>query len=84
MHKSGRFVCARLSLARPLIQNFSSQRALNGLIGGDPDGIFLIVSDMGSLGGQGLDFVDGMLFLERFYSVYGELYRDSRALNVCS
>ena len=39
-------------------------------IGGSADQIFLIVGDLGSLSGEGLDFINGMTFLERFYSVY--------------
>ncbi|KLO10453.1 acid protease [Schizopora paradoxa] len=45
-------------------------RALNSEIGGTADGIYLIVSDNGSQSGEGLDFINGMSFLERFYSVY--------------
>ncbi|KAL7284813.1 hypothetical protein ACG7TL_002123 [Trametes sanguinea] len=45
-------------------------RALNEAIGGDADGIYLIVNDIGSNSSQGLDFINGMSFLERYYSVY--------------
>ncbi|GJE88426.1 acid protease [Phanerochaete sordida] len=45
-------------------------RALNSMLGGDSDGIYLIVADMGSPSGQGLDFINGFAFLQRFYSVY--------------
>nr|VWO97417.1 Trihydroxynaphthalene reductase (EC (T3HN reductase) [Ganoderma boninense] len=45
-------------------------RALNSAIGGDADSVFLIVNDIGSLSGEGLDFIDGMTFLERFYYVF--------------
>ena len=45
-------------------------RALNTLIGGTSNGIYLIVNDMGSISGAGLDFVNGYTFLERFYSVF--------------
>ncbi|KAJ8469970.1 hypothetical protein ONZ51_g8640 [Trametes cubensis] len=45
-------------------------RALNEAIGGTSDGIYLIVSDLGSMSGDGLDFINGMSFLERFYAVY--------------
>lgn len=45
-------------------------RALNSMLGGDADGIYLIVADMGSPSGQGLDFINGFAFLQRFYSVY--------------
>ncbi|KAF8524829.1 acid protease [Hysterangium stoloniferum] len=45
-------------------------RALNSDIGGKPGQIYLIVSDLGTKSGQGLDFINGQVFLERFYSVY--------------
>ncbi|KAH9848590.1 acid protease [Lenzites betulinus] len=45
-------------------------RALNTAIGGQADSVYLIVSDLGSVSGEGLDFIDGMTFLERFYYVF--------------
>ncbi|KAH9903191.1 aspartic peptidase A1 [Cubamyces lactineus] len=45
-------------------------RTLNEDIGGTSDGIYLIVNDIGNPSGQGLDFINGMSFLERFYAVY--------------
>ncbi|KAJ8474569.1 hypothetical protein ONZ51_g7129 [Trametes cubensis] len=45
-------------------------RALNTAIGGQSDSVYLIVNDLGSLSGEGLDFIDGMTFLERFYYVF--------------
>jgi len=45
-------------------------RSLNTEIGGTPRKIYLIVADAGSPSGSGLDFINGMTFLERFYSVY--------------
>ncbi|KAI0767720.1 acid protease [Fomes fomentarius] len=45
-------------------------RALNTAIGGSPDFVYLIVSDLGMPSGSGFDFVDGMTFLERFYYVF--------------
>ncbi|OJT05192.1 Polyporopepsin [Trametes pubescens] len=45
-------------------------RALNTAIGGDADSIYLIVADLGSNSGEGLDFIDGFTFLERFYNVW--------------
>ncbi|KAM5546168.1 hypothetical protein V8D89_000294 [Ganoderma adspersum] len=45
-------------------------RALNTAIGGDADSIYLITADLGSNSGEGLDFIDGYTFLERFYYVY--------------
>ncbi|EIM81431.1 family A1 protease [Stereum hirsutum FP-91666 SS1] len=45
-------------------------RALNSTLGGDSSKIYLVVADMGSQSGQGLDFINGFTFLQRFYSVY--------------
>jgi hypothetical protein len=45
-------------------------RALNEDIGGTSGKIYLIVNDLGSDSGEGLDFINGYTFLERFYSVY--------------
>lgn len=45
-------------------------RSLNTAIGGNADSIYLIVSDIGAPSGQGLDFVNGFTFIERFYTVY--------------
>ena len=45
-------------------------RSLNTIIGGFSDGIYLIVADLNSPSGKGLDFVLGLTFLERFYAVY--------------
>ncbi|EJC99400.1 family A1 protease [Fomitiporia mediterranea MF3/22] len=45
-------------------------RALNTAIGGPANGIFLIVSDLGTNSGEGFDFVNGFAFLERFYSIF--------------
>ena len=45
-------------------------RNLNSAIGGASGSIYLIVGDIGSNSGSGLDFVNGQAFLERFYSVY--------------
>ena len=43
---------------------------LNTAIGGDEDSVYLITADLGSDSGEGLDFIDGMTFLERFYYVW--------------
>ena len=40
---------------------------LNTAIGGNDDSVYLIINDIGSLSGEGLDFIDGMTFLERFF-----------------
>ncbi|KAJ7626985.1 aspartic peptidase domain-containing protein [Roridomyces roridus] len=45
-------------------------RVLNTAIGGQPGSIYLIVNSLGASTETGFDFVNGMVFLERFYSVY--------------
>ncbi|KAG6325936.1 hypothetical protein ID866_13153, partial [Astraeus odoratus] len=45
-------------------------RALNSILGGDPNKIYLITSDLGSPSGSGLDFINSFGWLQRFYSVY--------------
>jgi cathepsin E len=45
-------------------------RSLNSQIGGTAGNIYLIVSDLKTNSGSGLDFINGQTFLERFYSVY--------------
>jgi len=45
-------------------------RALNTDIGGVAGNIYLIVGDIGTNSGSGLDFINGQTFLERFYSVF--------------
>ncbi|KAJ7849379.1 family A1 protease [Mycena olivaceomarginata] len=45
-------------------------RSLNTAIGGSASSIYLVVADWGSNSGQGLDFINGYAFLERFYSVF--------------
>ncbi|KAL1696605.1 aspartic peptidase domain-containing protein [Schizophyllum commune] len=45
-------------------------RSRNAEIGGTPDGYYLIVANIGSNSGQGLDFINGYAFLERYYSYY--------------
>ncbi|KAF9015688.1 aspartic protease [Cyathus striatus] len=45
-------------------------RALNTAIGGTAGNIYLVVADLGSDSGEGLDFINGFAFLERFYSVF--------------
>ncbi|KAH8115423.1 acid protease [Phellopilus nigrolimitatus] len=45
-------------------------RALNTAIGGSSGSIYLVVSDLGTNSGKGLDFINGYTFLERFYSVF--------------
>jgi len=43
---------------------------LNGDIGGESGVLYLVVNDLGSPSGEGLDFINGQTFLERFYSVF--------------
>jgi cathepsin E len=45
-------------------------RSLNTAIGGTASQILLVVNDLGTPSGQGLDFINGFGFLERFYSVF--------------
>lgn len=66
---SARISCCMIQ-AEILITCALLQRALNTVIGGQKDAIYLIVGDIGTPSGQGLDFINGFTFLERFYSVY--------------
>ncbi|KAF8899074.1 aspartic protease [Infundibulicybe gibba] len=45
-------------------------RALNADIGGVSGSIYLVVADLGTPSGEGLDFINGYTFLERFYTVF--------------
>lgn len=45
-------------------------RSLNSAIGGSASGIYLVIKDIGTPTGSGLDFILGYTFLERFYTVY--------------
>ena len=45
-------------------------RSLNTEIGGTSGDIYLVVNDIGSDSGEGLDFINGYAFLERFYSIF--------------
>ncbi|KAI0660122.1 aspartic protease [Cubamyces menziesii] len=45
-------------------------RALNTVIGGSDDFVYLIVNDLGRASGSGMDIVCGMMFLERFYATF--------------
>jgi hypothetical protein len=53
-------------------------RALNGVIGGTKDSIYLIVSELDADLSKDVGFVAGTAFLERFYAVF-----DSRRHRVC-
>ncbi|OCH85904.1 acid protease [Obba rivulosa] len=45
-------------------------RSLNTAIGGNANTIYLIATDIGTDTGSGLDFINGMVWLERFFLVY--------------
>ncbi|KAG1904763.1 aspartic peptidase domain-containing protein [Suillus fuscotomentosus] len=45
-------------------------RSLNSYVGGSSNAIYLMVSDIGTPSGSGVDFVNGYTFLERFYFVF--------------
>ncbi|VDC06882.1 unnamed protein product [Peniophora sp. CBMAI 1063] len=45
-------------------------RSLNSDIGGSSGKYYLVVADIGTNSGEGLDFINGYTFLERFYTVY--------------
>nr|VWP00069.1 Zn(2)-C6 fungal-type domain-containing protein [Ganoderma boninense] len=45
-------------------------RSLNSVLGGDSNSIYLVASDLGSNSGQGLDFINGYSWIERFYVAY--------------
>ncbi|KAJ3554986.1 hypothetical protein NM688_g2824 [Phlebia brevispora] len=49
-------------------------RSLNSAINGDADSIYLVVRDIGTPTGSGLDFINGQPFLERFYTVYDSIW----------
>lgn len=45
-------------------------RALNTAIGGVSNGIYLVVADLGTNSGQGLDVIAGQVFMERFFTTF--------------
>jgi cathepsin E len=45
-------------------------RAYNNVIGGETDGIYLVVYDVGQVLSQELGFIAGMALLERLYCVF--------------
>lgn len=45
-------------------------RTLNTAIGGTAGNLYLIVANLGTPSGEGLDFINGMTLLERFYAVF--------------
>ena len=73
MHKFGRYVyiLPNIPLEAHIIR--IHQRVFNTFIGGLTENIYLIVNSIGTPSGEGFDFVNGMAFIERFYSVYGKM-----------
>ena len=49
------------------------QRALNTAIGGNANSVYLIVGSIGTPTGEGLDFINGYAWLERFYTAYSAM-----------
>ncbi|KAJ8468406.1 hypothetical protein ONZ51_g9666 [Trametes cubensis] len=47
-----------------------AQRNLNSAIGGTSDYVYLILGDIGWNSGTGMDFINGMTFIERYYMVF--------------
>ncbi|KAF8330515.1 aspartic peptidase A1 [Amanita rubescens] len=45
-------------------------RALNTNVGGVAGAIYLVAGDLGTMSGQGLDWINGYTWLERFYTLY--------------
>jgi len=45
-------------------------RSLNSYIGGSSNYVYLVVNSIGTPSGEGLDFINGYTFLERYYSVF--------------
>ncbi|KAH8112686.1 acid protease [Phellopilus nigrolimitatus] len=45
-------------------------RSLNSTLGGSTDAIYLVAADNGTPSGQGLDFINGFAWLQRFYTVF--------------
>jgi hypothetical protein len=45
-------------------------RSMNSALGGEAGSIYLIVSDIGSNSGSGLDFINGFGWLQRYYAVF--------------
>ncbi|GJE94124.1 A1 family peptidase [Phanerochaete sordida] len=44
-------------------------QALSTALGGDSDHVYLVVGDLGSESGEGFDFINGYMFMQRFYTV---------------
>lgn len=63
-------LCECISLCCRIHMLTISMLQLNTDIGGTSDYVYLIVNDLGDDGESGLQFINGMTFLERFYFVY--------------
>lgn len=50
-------------------------RALNSAVGGTPDAIYLVAGDNGAPSGQGLDWINGQTWIERFYCVFDTAHK---------
>ena len=59
-----------LGMLMPPPLRFALTSQLNTAIGGSASSVYLITADLGSNSGEGLDFINGYTFLERFYYVY--------------
>lgn len=46
-------------------------RSLNSAIGGVSGSVYLIVNDIGTPSGSGLDFINGLVWMERYYVSVG-------------
>ncbi|GJJ13159.1 hypothetical protein Clacol_007410 [Clathrus columnatus] len=45
-------------------------QSMNSLMGGSTNATYLVVNNIGTPTGSGVDFVDGFVFLQRFYTVF--------------
>ena len=58
------------SWIRQIFTRPEPQRSLNTLIGGSNEYVYLIIGNLGTISGSGMDVVLGMMFIERFYAVF--------------
>ncbi|KIP03305.1 hypothetical protein PHLGIDRAFT_245515 [Phlebiopsis gigantea 11061_1 CR5-6] len=45
-------------------------RSLNTALGGDDDHVYFVVGNLGERSGSGFDFINGYMFMQRFYTVF--------------
>ena len=57
-------------------------RSLNTAIGGNSTAIYLIVSDIGTPSGSGLDFMNGYTFLYVLHPFFSDIHRSSVVLTL--